>query len=75
VSLGGVYYYVAQRQRATLALVGPFAADTPQNRLQANLDGSQIMAVAVVNGAGGVPSQSGGGGTPTTGAVNSGSFF
>lgn len=74
-SLGGVYYYVAQKKKLTLTLVGPFDADTPQNRLLANLDGSQIVAVAVVNGSGGVPSQSGGGGTPTTGAVNAGSFF
>lgn len=75
VSLGGVYYYVAQKKKLTLTLVGPFDADTPQNRLLANLDGSQIVAVAVVNASGGVPAQSGGGGTPTTGAVNAGSFF
>lgn len=75
VSLGGVYYYVAQKKKLTLTLVGPFDADTPQNRLLANLDGSQIVAVAVVNSSGGVPAQSGGGGTPTTGSVNAGSFF
>jgi hypothetical protein len=75
VSLGGVYYYYAVISSAVMNLVGPFAGDTPQNRLNANTDGKQIVAVAVLNSSGGVNAQSGGGGTPTTGAVNSGSFF
>jgi hypothetical protein len=75
VSLGGVYYYYATKQSKTMALIGPFSADTPQNRLNANTDTKQIVAVAVLSSSGGVNGQSGGGGTPTIGAVNSGSFF
>jgi hypothetical protein len=75
VSLGGVYYYYAVKNSKVVNLIGPFSADTPQNRLNANTDGKQIVAVAVLTSSGGVNEQSGGGGTPTTGAVNSGSFF
>lgn len=75
VSLGGVYYYYAVEKSPVLNLIGPFSADTPQHRLNANTDNKQIVAVAVLNSDGGVNGQSGGGGTPTTGAVNSGSFF
>lgn len=75
VSIGGVYYYFAIPGNPTMFMAGPFSADTPQNRINASNDNKQIIAVAVVNSGGGVNAQSGGGGTPTTGAVNAGTFF
>lgn len=63
-SLGGVYYYYLPAGSQTLAVIGPFVADTPTNRLQANSDGQQYIAVAVVTSSGGSPSASGGGGDP-----------
>jgi hypothetical protein len=75
LQLNGVYYYSVNKRNNRVHLFGPFAADTPQNRIGANFDGSQIVAVVVITASGGQVQQSGGGGTPTTGSPVGGTFF
>ncbi len=75
LSTAGVYYIYAIPNNPQMFVAGGYGADTPQNRINASNDQKQIIAVAVLNGSGGVNSQSGGGGTPTTGDIAGGSFF
>jgi hypothetical protein len=75
VLLNSVYYYAVQKRDPTVHLLGPFPSDTMQNRLQANFDGFQIVAVVVITNNGGQVSLSGGGGSPIVGSPTAGSFF
>lgn len=75
LSTAGVFYAYAIPYNPTMFISGPFAADSPQNRINASHDNRQIIAVIVLHSGGGVSSQSGGGGTPTTGDVAGGTFF
>lgn len=73
--INGVYYYAVNKRNNRIHLFGPFASDSPRNRIGANFDGSQIVAVVVITSGGGQLQQSGGGGTPTTGSPVGGTFF
>jgi predicted phage tail protein len=64
VSEAGVYYYRLARNQTTLSLLGPYGADSQQNRLQANIDGGVLIAVAVFTGGGFDATQSAAGTTP-----------
>lgn len=75
VSTAGVYYAYAIPGNPNMFIEGPFAADSPQNRINASNDQKQIIAVIVLGSSGGIQQQSGGGGTPTTGDVAGGTFF
>jgi len=75
VQVNGVWYYAIQKRLNALKLLGPFSGDTAQNRLNANNDGFQIVAVVVVTSSGGQISLSGGGGSPIVGAPTAGAFF
>ena len=75
VSLNGVYYYAVAKRSRKITILGPFFADTAQNRLDANFDGFQIVAVVVITGSGGSVSQTGGGGSPVIGSPAAGAFF
>jgi hypothetical protein len=68
-SNGTVYYYYLQNSKGVLARSSA-PADTWNNRLSASLDGHTIVAVAVVNGAGGSVTQSGAGATPPAQTAN-----
>lgn len=73
--VNGVYYYAAKKRSNNIYLLGAFSGDTAQNRLQANFDGFQIIAVVVVTASGGQVAQSGGGGSAIVGSPTAGSFF
>jgi hypothetical protein len=73
--LNGVYYFTVTKRSNLIFVKGPFAADTAQNRLQANFDSFQIVAVVVVTASGGQVESSGGGGSPLTGPVAAGAFL
>lgn len=75
IQVNGVYYYAVKKRTTFVSLLGPFAADTLQNRLQVNFDGFAIVAVVVVTASGGQVAQSGGGGSPIVGSPTAGSFF
>jgi len=75
VQVNGVWYYGVKKRQNYVSLLGPYLSDTPQNRLNANLDGFQIVAVVVVTASGGQVAQSGGGGSPIVGSPASGAFF
>jgi len=75
VEIANVYYYAVRKRETTVQLLGPFNGDTAQNRLNANFDGFQIVAVVVLTASGGQISQSGGGGSPILGSPAAGSFF
>ena len=75
VNLNGCYYYLANKRSQLLELKGPFAGDAATNRLQACLDGSQIVAVVILTASGGIIAQSGGGGSPIVGSPAAGAFF
>ena len=75
VQVNGVYYYAVRKRSTKIILLGPFTGDTAQNRLQANFDGFQIVAVVVITNDGGQVSQSGGGGSPVVGSPAAGAFF
>jgi hypothetical protein len=75
VQTGDVYYYCVAKRSQKLILLGPFTSDNMQNRINANLDGLQIVAVVTLTNSGGQISQSGGGGTPIIGSPTAGSFF
>lgn len=75
VSAAGVYYFLASKRSNVITLLGPFGADTAHNRLQANFDGFQIIAVVVVTASGGQVELSGGGGSPISGSPTAGTFF
>lgn len=62
-STGGCYYAFLKYPSQTLAISGPFPADSQENRLQANADGQTIIAVIVVNSSGVVDTQSAAGAT------------
>jgi hypothetical protein len=64
VSTAGVYYYSRRNSQNVLFRTGPFAVDSWVNRVASGLDGSTVIAVAVVNGGGGDYTNSAGGGTP-----------
>lgn len=70
ISLNGVYYYSRRNGQNTLFRTGPFAEDSWSNRRSASLDGSTLIAVAVVTGTGGDNTNSAAGGTSP--AVNNG---
>lgn len=63
ISLFGVYYYVMNPAIGKVYRVGPFAADTSQNRINATKDSLALIAVVVVNGSGGDVTNSASGGT------------
>jgi len=71
VSLAGVYYYCLSSTTGKLFRIGPYTTDTPANRINAQKDGSMIVAVAVMNGSGGDTTNSAAGGTSP--AANAGS--
>lgn len=75
VQVNGVWYYYLQKRDPTVHLSGPFPADSPQNRLSANLDGGKIVAVVVITNSGAQAEQSGGGGSALTGSPAGGCFF
>jgi hypothetical protein len=75
VELGNVYYYAVKKRSPIISLIGPVSGDTAQNRLQANLDGVQIVAVVVLTNSGTMVSSSGGGGSPILGSPAAGCFF
>jgi hypothetical protein len=75
VQTNSVYYYTVKKRDPTVHLFGPYPSDTMQNRLQANFDGTQIVAVVVITNGGGQVLQSGGGGSPIVGSPTAGSFF
>lgn len=72
VSLFGVYYYVMDPVIGKVFRVGPFAADTQQNRLNAAQDGLAMIAVAVITGVGGDAANSAAGATSPTQNINGG---
>lgn len=62
-----VYYYYLRSMTNTLQREGPFSSDAQTNRLSSNTDGQVLIAVATVNGSGGVTTASAGGATdPST---------
>lgn len=63
VTSSGCYYFYLQTPSHTLAVSGPFSADSQENRLNANQDGQTLICVAVVNSSGLVTEQSAGGAT------------
>lgn len=63
ISLNGVYYYSRRAGQNRLFRTGPFAVDSWSNRLNSGLDGSTLIAVAVVTAAGGDNTNSAAGGT------------
>lgn len=63
ISLFGVYYYVMDPVIGKVFRVGPFDADTSQNRLNAVQDGLALIAVAVITGSGGDTANSAAGAT------------
>lgn len=71
VSTGGAFYFYLKYPSQTLAVSGPFPVDNQQNRLVANADGQVLIAVAVINSAGLVTTQSAAGATVPA-AVNNG---
>lgn len=73
--LNPVWYYAAKKRSADIYLLGPYATDSAQNRLNVNMDGYQIVAVVVITNSGGQVSQSGGGGSPIVGSPTAGAFF
>ncbi len=76
VSLGGTYYYYINKTDGRVYLESlPLQADTPYNRLAISGDQRQLMAVVVVNSDGGVQTETAGGGSPSNGTANAGSFF
>lgn len=72
VSEGSVYYYYAESGSPTLAIAGPYAADSQTNRVSANTDGTVLIAVATMTSSGLDLTQSAAGATPpsTTGGVS-----
>jgi hypothetical protein len=75
VEENGVHYYAVRKRSGSVILLPQQSGDTMANRLHANLDGSQIVAVVVVNASGFQVSQSGGGGSAIVGSPTAGSFF
>lgn len=75
VQTNGVYYYTVRKRSTAIILLGPFGADTAENRLQANFDSFQIVAVVVITADGGQVEQTGGGGSPIVGSPAGGAFF
>jgi hypothetical protein len=75
VQVNGCYYYAVQKRSQYIFLLGPFFGDTAQNRLEANNDGFQVVAVVVITNSGGQISQSGGGASPIIGSPTAGVFF
>lgn len=63
VTSSGCYYLYLENPSHTLAVSGPFASDSQQNRLAANNDGQVLVVVAVINSTGLVAAQSAGGAT------------
>lgn len=61
---GGVYYYYLENQADTLSVAGPYSADTQENRIAVNKDGSVLIAVAFLSPKGFDPTQSAAGATP-----------
>ena len=72
ISLFGVYYYVMDPAVGKVYHVGPFAADTSQNRINATADGLAMIAVAVVTGSGGDTTNSAAGATSPVANIGGG---
>lgn len=70
ITTGRVYFYFLRNGSSTLSLSQPFDTDTQSNRVVANQDGSVLIAVASVNGAGIDLTTSAAGATPPS--VNGG---
>jgi hypothetical protein len=64
VATNTTYYYYASQNSATLALAGPYTADTQTNRVAVNKDGTVLIATAVLNSSGLDLTQSAAGATP-----------
>jgi hypothetical protein len=75
VDLHNCYYYAVQKRQNFVTLLGPFNGDTAENRLNANFDGYQIVAVVVLTNSGGNVASSGGGGSVIVGSPTAGAFF
>jgi len=63
ISLYGIYYYCLKPSILQLYRVGPYAVDTVANRINAQKDGSGIIAIVSVTGAGGDPTNTAAGAT------------
>jgi hypothetical protein len=75
VQVNGVYYYAVRKRSTVITLLGPYPSDTAQNRLNANFDSFQIVAVVTVTNSGASLTDTGGGGTPIIGSPTAGAFF
>jgi hypothetical protein len=75
VELLNVYYYLVRKRSTKVSLIGPVSGDTAQNRLNANFDASQIVAVVVLTNSGSQVASSGGGGSAIVGSPTAGVFF
>lgn len=70
VSTLGAYYCYLRFPSQQLALSGPFADDSQQNRLASNVDGQVLIAVVVINSDGLVTDQTAAGATPPAATGN-----
>lgn len=70
VSTNTCYYYYVIGGQSILTLAGPFSSDTQQNRVQVNVDGTVLIAVAVLNASGLDSTQSAAGATPPAATGN-----
>ena len=75
VEVLNTYYYTVKKRSPQVFLIGPVSGDTAQNRLTANFDGSQIVAVIVLTNSGSQVPNSGGGGSAIIGSPTAGCFF
>lgn len=75
VDLNNVYYYAVKKRSPMVHLLGPYSGDTAANRLNANYDGLQIVAVVVITSGGSLVASTGGGGSPIIGSATAGVFF
>lgn len=75
VQVNGVYYYALPKRLNATVLLGPFSGDTAEQRLAANNDGFQIVAVVVITNNGGNVTVSGGGASPLVVSPAAGAFF
>lgn len=66
LSAGQIYYYFLERGSRVLSLSAPVATDTQSNRVRANKDGTVLIAVVAVTGAGVDLTRSAAGATPPT---------
>jgi hypothetical protein len=70
-SAQSVYYYYLTVNSQSLAISPAFTEDTQQNRVQVNVDGTVLIAVATLGSGGLVTTQSAAGATPPSTTGNS----